>query len=126
MRVRPRRGERPVRRRAPRRVEPAQAEHARDRPQLAAVQIAGRRGALERAQPARARGEIDRPAVVGIDQRAVAQLAALVEIRNAGRDQLDQEQGERVAIGKRSSPAQISIRAPARHTRRVPEVSARP
>jgi len=82
---------------------PAQAEHARDRPQLRVaetVEIADV-GVAQVAKQARARSEVDGPAVVGVDEAVVGELAALVDVGHAGRDELDEQLRERARIAAR-------------------------
>ena len=51
---------------------------------------------LQRLQQAGARGKIDRPPVVGIDQREIPKLRALVEVRHARHGRLQRDLTERI------------------------------
>ena len=62
---------------------------------------------FQRGQYACALGEIDRPPVVGIDQRKIPELRALIEIRHARHRRLQRELAQRVqGAEQRHAPGQ--------------------
>ena len=59
---------------------------------------------LQRAEAACALGEVDRPPVVGIDERKIPELGALIEIRHARHRRLQRDLAERIQCAKQRQP----------------------
>ena len=76
--------------RAPQRQARASIIHSFGRPESQSASASAAVSARQRRSSCRAQLEIDRPPVVRVDQTQIPQFGALIEVRNARRDQLDE------------------------------------
>ena len=83
-------------------------------PGSSGTSVSGRRRRRGRAEQLGARVEVDEPAVVGVDQALLPQLAALVDVGDAGHRERDQLGGQRVGPAGCRPRARAARRATAR------------
>ncbi|HVD28628.1 MAG TPA: hypothetical protein VNC79_09030, partial [Mycobacteriales bacterium] len=81
-----------------------QAGRPGDHQQLLVVEVARPLPGVQPRQPGLPVGVVDRAAVVGVDEGQVGELAALVDVRDAGHGQPQQLLGEHVGAPRRGQP----------------------